>query len=66
MYFMDNRILSFLSFWNEATLYSQNIHRFRTHSKEEVASFNRTLLKRGKRVSQPCTTDNSLLRLAGG
>jgi hypothetical protein len=46
MYFMDFRAMPFLNCWKEATRKSQNIHRFRTHSKEEAASFKRTLLKR--------------------
>jgi hypothetical protein len=46
MCFMDFRTIPFVRCWREATRSSQNIHRFRNHSKEELASFNRTRLKR--------------------
>jgi hypothetical protein len=52
MYFMDNRSLAFLGYWKNATNSSQDLHRFRNHSKEEDASFKRTLIKLGQKQSQ--------------
>jgi hypothetical protein len=46
MNFMDSRTLLFSHYWKEAADSSQNIHRFRTHSKEEFECFRRVLNRR--------------------
>jgi hypothetical protein len=49
MRFMDSRTLFFSHCWKEAIGSSQSIHRFRSHSKEELTCFERILSRRANR-----------------
>jgi hypothetical protein len=41
MHFMDAKSLFFSHCWKEATRSSLKVHRFRTHTKQELESFER-------------------------
>jgi hypothetical protein len=49
MSLMDARALFYTGYWRQAADNSQSIHRFRSHTKEELLSFRRLLNKRMSR-----------------